>query len=109
MEKHPTADLAVYAVWLPVLPGDERAAWDERLLPDTRVTHFWDEQRLTGFWFARQGYLEGQHFGFVWDAYLLFGPEAKWESKPLSLMSEGTTVIGKSQNLRESLVPLLSH
>jgi hypothetical protein len=48
LAKHPSPTLRVYAVWLPMVPGDTRRAWESRVLADPRVTHLWDEKRITG-------------------------------------------------------------
>ena len=72
-------------------------------MPDSRVTHLWDGERITGFWFAENNYLNGYHHGFVWDSYILFSPDAIWELTPGRPVGEGRTVIGQSEDLREDL------
>jgi hypothetical protein len=52
LAKHPSPTLRVYAVWLPMVWSDTRRAWESRVLADPRVIHLWDEQRITGQWFA---------------------------------------------------------
>jgi hypothetical protein len=42
----------VYAIWLPMLAGDSRGAWDAHVLDDPRVVSLWDGSRLAGRWFA---------------------------------------------------------
>ena len=88
-----------------MLPGDRRSAWDTEVMPDRRVTHLWDEQRLTGRWFA-------QHLNnaqeIIWDGYLLYGPDAKWETLPEPLIGSSTgTVIGRGEVLQQQIIPLL--
>ena len=75
-------------------------------MPDPRVTHLWDEQRIASLWFA-QHVDETQNL--VWDTYLLYGPEAKWESNgvPGPLISSGYTVLRKRGELQASILPLL--
>ena len=85
---------------MPVLPGDRRAAWDRSVLADPRVTNLWDANALFGRWFQT-------HEGTFWDAYLLFGPEAKWRGEPAGMISWGSTIISASDQLRHDLLPLL--
>jgi hypothetical protein len=92
---------------MPVLFSDARSTWDESLMPDPRASHFWDEERVTGIWFNEQGYLAAYNLGLVYDAYILFGPEAKWDSKPSPVVSEGYTIIGMRPQLQEDILPLL--
>jgi hypothetical protein len=107
LEKHPEANLRVYTVWYSVLAGDSRSAWRSGAMPDKRVTNLWDEQRLISQWVS--AHVPGME-GFVWDAYLLYGPEAKWDSAsdpPAPLVSSGSTVIAAKQQLEAGLLPLL--
>ena len=92
---------------MPVLLSDARSTWDESLITDPRASHFWDEAQVTGIWFNEQGYLADYNLGVVYDAYILLGPEAEWDSKPGPVISEGYTLIGTSEPLREDILPLL--
>ena len=104
LSKHPTTQLRVYVVWFPVLGGDSRAAWDPTVIPDSRVRQYYDTQRLIGRWFAQSGQPSDD---FVWDTYLLYGPDAKWESEPAPLISSGGTIIAQSADLQAAVLPLL--
>jgi hypothetical protein len=104
LEQHSNAEVKVYAVWLPVLGGDSRRGWDDEVMTDRRVTHLYDGERLVGSWFAQNVTLED---GFVWDTYLLYGPDATWSNVPTLLISSGGTIIDKGSELRDKLVPLL--
>ena len=86
------------------LPGDRHSAWDADVMPDTRVAHFWDASRIAGPWFARN--IERAD-GFMWDTYLLYGPDATWNQAPGPLLSSGGTIIDTSAELRDKLTPLL--
>ncbi len=89
---------------MPILPTDERSQWDEELLNDPRVTHLWDEERAAGQWFADPNNLGLQYPGRVmWDAFLLFGPEARWDDAPSHLLASGWTVIGNTEQLETTL------
>ena len=59
LKKYPNAHFRVYVVWLPVWAGDSPSKWDAALLDDSRVTHFWDDERLVGRWFTQYGNLDG--------------------------------------------------
>jgi hypothetical protein len=100
----PSDQLRVYAVWVPMLWGDARAAWDETTLPDPRVTHFWDGERVIGQWFAKQ--VDG-YDGIAWDVYYLYGPDAKWETMPSSLIASGGDIYSERQALMKNMSTLL--
>lgn len=91
-----------------MLAGDSRAGWRSGALPDPRVTHLWDAERVSAQWFARQ--LDGEA-GFLWDTYLLYGPAARWEpgpSAPTPLLNRGATVVRQRAELQARLWPLLA-
>jgi hypothetical protein len=92
---------------MPMLATDARSEWSPQVLADERVTHFWDEERILGTWLAERG-LGGTSFsGVVWDAFLVFGPEAGWGTEPGPLRGEGAPVIDDTAELEEALLPLL--
>jgi len=82
----PEADLRVYAVWLPVLSymspealeGGARSG--AKRLPDARVRHYLDPEARAATPYTKL--LELPMEGPTWDAYLVFGPEARWEKSP---------------------------
>ena len=86
-------------------PGDARSEWPEQVLTDSRVIHLWDEERVTGRWFAEH---EDTFFPIAWDIYFLYGPDAHWGTEPAPLVSSGFTIIGRSSKLRADLLPLLN-
>jgi hypothetical protein len=96
LEKYPKAGVRVYAVWFNMLAGDSRSLVDRRVLNDSRVTNYYDADRVVGSWFARHVNDGG---GIVWDAYFLYGPDATWTSEPGPLVSTGGTVIASSSDL----------
>ncbi len=89
---------------MPVLGCDRRSSWKANVMPDTRVTHLWDERRVTGPYFA-QHLPDGQDF--VWDTYILYGGAAHWDDGPAPVRSSGYTVIRKREELQKSILPLL--
>ena len=105
---NPNADVRVYAVWMPVLASDGRTEWEGRILSDPRVTHSWDQELDTGFWFADEG------FGFagtvLWDALLVYGPDARWEAGggPSDPLVWDYPIITGTDAFAEVLRPLLT-
>ena len=104
LDKYPAADLRVFVVWFSMLPSDFRLLVDHRVLADPRAANFWDERRVVGRWFAQQ---VAHDPGITWDAYFLYGPEARWESVPAPLVSSGGTVIGQRRELQRDLQAFL--
>ncbi len=104
LAKQPNAKLRVYTIWLIGLGGERRSNWDPTVLPDPRVLHYWDAERFAGTWFARS--VEGAD-GYMWDTYLLYGPNATWEQAPAPLLSSGATIIDTGPQLRDKLESLL--
>jgi len=74
------------------------------MMPDPRVLHFWDAGRFAGPWFAKN--IDGAD-GYMWDTYLLFGPNATWDKAPAPLLGAGGTIIDVGSELRDKLAPLL--
>ena len=107
LERHHGADLRVYAVWLPMLATDARSEWRRSALPDDRVRHFWDEDRVVGRWLADEDVGGLGSPGIVWDAFFVFGPDATWDDVPRPLLASGTPVIGAAPKLDAALEPLL--
>jgi hypothetical protein len=104
LAKAPDTRLRVYAIWTEKLFGDSRDKWDGGDLIDPRVVHLWDEADVSGTWFVED--LPGYR-GEDWDTYLLFGPEARWDSVPSPLLASGSTVIARSDELKRAIAPLL--
>jgi hypothetical protein len=106
LEADPSADLVVYAVWLPFLGGTQEAAeLSLEVLPDPRVVHLWDADAVTSDWFAEN---VEHSAGPAWDVYYLYGPDARWTDVPGPIVSSGATVIGRSDQLRAAIEPLLT-
>jgi hypothetical protein len=88
-----------------MLPGDAKPFVDPRLLNDRRVVNFWDENKLTGHWFGE--HVINAKGGTVWDAYFLYSAQAHWDQQPGPLVSSGSPVIGATDQLQQSIDPLL--
>ncbi len=87
LEHLSTAGIRVYAIWFAMYPGDARSKWPGTLLTDTRVIHFWDEERITGTRYL--SYLpplvELRAAGTLqptadalWDAFFVYPSGATW-------------------------------
>lgn len=91
-----------------MLPSDERSTWDARLLDDPRVASLWDRDLAISKWVAETSELGIDPFGpVVYDAFVLFGPEARWEAVPSDVLSAGLPVIGETSELASAIEPLL--
>ena len=101
LEKRPDVNVYVYAVWMPLTWKDVRTEWDPEILADARVTHYWDEACVTGFWFSES--VSGQQ-PVAWDAYFLYGADATWEDIPGPLISNGHPIVTKAEQLQADLV-----
>lgn len=83
---------------------DARDKWFADDMPDPRVRHYWDEDKVVGQWLAQN--IEGDE-GVVWDRYYLFGPEALWADLPTSLLGSGGTIIAEREALQQQILPFL--
>lgn len=104
LEGHPKADLKVYVVWFNMLSGDSRSGWDSCAVSDPRATNLWDRDRLISA--ALDPSVKGASPP-VWDAYLLYGPDARWDSAPPRPISTGTPIYPARDKLQEKILPLL--
>ena len=98
----------MFAIWLPMLDGDSRSAWDSNVLNDARVIDFWDGGRIAGKWFADKqlGGLGGPG-SIVWDAYYAFPSNSTWRSEPRGTLAAGSDIIDNVSTLEDDFVPLL--
>ena len=83
LEKVDSENLTVLAVWMPVLKWDNAEAGKkaEHLLPDPRVTHYWDADNSLGKLYGRQLTLpRGRQL--AWDIYFVYAPGVRWEEEP---------------------------
>lgn len=113
LEKQPDADVRVYAIRFSMLESDSRPGWPRDNLTDPRVTHLWDEKRVLGRWYARDLKLKilsrtlKRETDALWDAYLLYGPEARWTSSPQPLVGWGAPIVESREELRGKFTSLL--
>jgi hypothetical protein len=108
LDRHPSARLQVLAVWFNMVPGDSRRLLDTNVMSDPRVTSFWDREKLVGRWFSHH---VTKRQGIIWDAYFLYGPDAKWDRElgPLLSRSAASSVIASAGQLKEAVQPFLSY
>jgi hypothetical protein len=100
LDKNPSLQMDVYAIWFSMLPGDTPAAFPgaQRMMPDRRVVHLWDTHRLAGKWFKES--VTPDYAGrIIWDVYYLYGSEAEWGNIPQPLILWGRTIMDKRQEL----------
>ena len=110
------APIRVYAVWFNMYPGDAREHWRAQLLTDARVRHYWDEQRSVGrvylqilprLWPGRAPETVLSQADALWDSYLLYPADARWDDEPPNPISWGSTILQTKDTLEEKLEPLL--
>jgi hypothetical protein len=103
LRQYPDADLRVFVVWLPVMPLDARFDVAD-VMVDGRARHFWDnEQRVSKDIAATYG-SPGQ---LVWDAFFVFGPDARWNEGPPRPLADGSPVVENMATLESALNPYL--
>lgn len=92
--------------------GDERDRWPADALTDARVVHYWDEGKVVGAWYAQRlsevadrmaPESRGHQAPVLWDAYVVYGPEAHWEDGPGGVRRWGRTILGTGEGLRQAV------
>lgn len=79
LAKIPDERLRTYVVWVPMNRALERdVANATKEVWDPRARHYWDETNWLGKTY--QDVLHGFPFEPVWDTYILYGPDAKWDA-----------------------------
>lgn len=75
------------------------------------MVELWDEPRVLGHWFPSQPQFEGKGLvggGVMWDTFLLFGRESRWEGVPTHLVSWGHTIVNARKRLEADLPSVLA-
>jgi hypothetical protein len=100
LDKNRALPIDVYVIWFSMLPGDSRASFPmaRQLMPDHRVIHFWDPNKVAGRWF-KENITPDYRGKIIWDAYYLYGSEAEWRKIPEPVISWGRTIMDKRQEL----------
>ena len=91
-----------------MLGPDTRAAVETGLLRDSRVTQFWDADRVVGRWLADTGVGGVAYSSVVWDAFYVFDARASWNERPRPVAAFGSPVVSETGTLEHALAPLLS-
>lgn len=104
---NPRARLRVYALWFNSIEGDERDLVESSLLADRRVTQFWDEQKQAGRWYAKTLTRPDDPDWVEWDAFFVYPPGNTWDQAGPRPVRWGRTIIGKREDLRAAVAPLL--
>ena len=79
LAKAASPDLRTYVVWVPMSRGLERdVPRATREVSDPRARHYWDGggQLTAGYRSVLGGFIEP-----VWDTYVLYGKDARWDSE----------------------------
>ncbi len=109
LQKYPKANLRVYAVWFNMLANDSRSKWPPNLLTDARVIHRWDEPKTLGTWYGqrtssiRLQLTPDSKWGdgeVLWDSFLLYGANARWDDVPTDLIHWGRTIVAGRETLK---------
>jgi hypothetical protein len=118
LDTNPNAAIRVYAVWFKMYPGDAREKWRQNLLADPRTTHFWDDTKSVGRFYhglvpkmmgrraPRSKDMEGD---VLWDSYLLYAPDARWDGNPPEAISWGSTIMMSRETLDRDFRSLVRH
>ena len=119
LDAHKDTNLRVYAVWFNMVEGDARDRWSPELLTDKRVVQFWDEDKTVGRLFAPRTQSEemenalapnssGLGQAVLWDSYLVFGPESRWDDGPSGIRRWGRTILRTRRDLAEAVSAVLA-
>src|SRR5262249_10594757 len=94
----------VFAVWFSMLPMDTPGTFPDarRTMPDPRVVHFWDRNKVTGRWF-KENVTPDYSRKIIWDVYYLYGSQAEWSKIPQPLIVWGRTIMDKRQELQNQI------
>jgi hypothetical protein len=108
LRRYPKLPVKVYAVWAEMYPGDSPKAFPaaQKLMPDRRVTHWWDESKNVGrrFYDVVPTNTKGE---IQWDAFYLYGEGAVWnEQQPSPLLTWGRTILTDRKKLADKMVEL---
>jgi len=118
LDAYPDAKLRVYAVWFDMMPNDSRATWPATAMPDSRVVHLWDQPKAVGTWFAARAATIRPKLSadskwaddeVLWDAALLYRPDARWTGRPTGLIRWTRTIVAGRKTLAADFARLFGH
>lgn len=94
------------AVWFDVQQGDDRSRWPSDLFTDSRVTQFWDTDKLVGTWYGEN--VTVQEPGHVeWDMFFLYDRGVEWTGDHSGVYSSGRTIWGRRDKLSRDAATLM--
>ena len=108
LDKYPEAKLRVYVIWEPMLPSDSLRRTRDDLITDKRSVHFKDSEQVSGRWFTANMKDCTSLGDAAWDAYYLYGKEAKWDERPSPTLACGTPIVQAWDELEKAIEPLLA-
>jgi hypothetical protein len=117
LSAHPDANVRVYAIWLPIFPDDARETVPAGAFTDRRVVQWWDQEKLVGRWYAQrmrdmerrlaQGSIDVGGT-VLWDAYVVYGPDARWNGAPTGLHRWGRPILATRASLNDAFDTLVN-
>jgi len=107
LQRNPTLDVKVYAVWYQMYPGDSPKHFPHArtLIPDKRVRHYWDQPKDVGRWFFGMVPTD-THGDIEWDAFYLFDRSSAWTDRPTALLTWGRTILKDRKKLSAEIALL---
>jgi hypothetical protein len=107
LKRNPKLAFKVYAIWYEMYPGDSPDDFPQarKLMPDKRVTHYWDQPKDVGRWFygkvptTTKGEIE-------WDAFYLYSADSVWAEEPTELLTWGRTILRDRKKLLGQIAQL---
>ncbi|MSO20808.1 MAG: hypothetical protein EXQ56_10175 [Acidobacteria bacterium] len=110
LKKNPDLNLKVYTIWYSMIKSDTPEAFPtaRKILPDKRVSHYWDSKKETGKWFKEVVQELPPKGPIQWDAFYLYGPDAEWpeiklEAEPGPRITLGRTILQARNKLLEGI------
>ena len=67
------------------------------------MTQYWDQEGITGTYFAETDLGGLGYAGFVYDVYYVFAGDATWANEPAPLAASGSPVLYKGEELLAAL------
>jgi len=98
-------------------PGDARSKWPATLLTDSRVLHYWDEDRVIGTRYLAQlpAIIERRapetlqpNADAMWDAFFVYAPGDRWQAPVAVPTSWGYPIMVTREELRRQVQALLT-
>jgi hypothetical protein len=117
LDAHPDAKVRVYAIWLPIFDADVRQSWPADAFSDERVVQWWDQDTRVGRWYAPHMRDMEPRLAtgsvdvggtILWDAYVVYGPEATWNDASTSVYRWGRPILATRETLSTAVDKLVN-